>query len=208
MKFITFYFIHHKIERVGKMSWINFQLIKLPNFVKSILSTKMWTFFFSFSNSLSLIKCIYSISIDFLYFCLCFSAVQSLLKPNAYIVTQGPTEETVNDFWRMVWQENVSAIIMLTKTFDFTKVSEQHIWFSCVCNCTASWMELQLKGITIHEEEEEEKKKLSIVVHKIKTCEQFYLMLDALSPERNTDLEHDVLATNVYFSQSTVQFIQ
>lgn len=47
---------------------------------------------------------------------------QSLLKPNAYIVTQGPTEETVNDFWRMVWQENVSAIIMLTKTFDFTKV--------------------------------------------------------------------------------------
>lgn len=49
--------------------------------------------------------------------------LQSLLKPNAYIVTQGPTEETVNDFWRMVWQENVSAIIMLTKTFDFTKVS-------------------------------------------------------------------------------------
>ena len=47
---------------------------------------------------------------------------QSLLKPNAYIVTQGPTEETVNDFWRLVWQENVSAIIMLTKTFDFTKV--------------------------------------------------------------------------------------
>jgi protein tyrosine phosphatase len=37
-------------------------------------------------------------------------------------VTQGPTEETVLEFWRTVWQENVSAIIMLTKTFDFTKV--------------------------------------------------------------------------------------
>lgn len=52
-----------------------------------------------------------------------FHQLQSLLKPNAYIVTQGPTEDTVNDFWRMVWQENVSAIIMLTKTFDFTKVN-------------------------------------------------------------------------------------
>ncbi|XP_037044078.1 receptor-type tyrosine-protein phosphatase kappa isoform X2 [Bradysia coprophila] len=56
------------------------------------------------------------------------SYVDSLLKPNAYIVTQGPTEETVNDFWRMVWQENVSAIIMLTKVFDFTKVMCMQYW--------------------------------------------------------------------------------
>lgn len=47
---------------------------------------------------------------------------QSLLKPNAYIVTQGPTEETVIDFWRMVWQEKASCIVMLTKTFDFIRV--------------------------------------------------------------------------------------
>lgn len=49
--------------------------------------------------------------------------LQSLLKPKAYIVTQGPTETTVNDFWRMVWQEKASCIVMLTKTFDFIKVS-------------------------------------------------------------------------------------
>lgn len=57
-----------------------------------------------------------------------FSCLQSLLKPNAYIVTQGPTEDTVTDFWRLVWQENVSAIIMLTKTFDFTKVMCVQYW--------------------------------------------------------------------------------
>ncbi|XP_055690657.1 receptor-type tyrosine-protein phosphatase kappa [Lutzomyia longipalpis] len=56
------------------------------------------------------------------------SYVDSLLKPNAYIVTQGPTEETVVDFWRMIWSENVSAIIMLTKTFDFTKVMCVQYW--------------------------------------------------------------------------------
>jgi hypothetical protein len=49
--------------------------------------------------------------------------LQSLLKPNAYIVTQGPTENTVTDFWRMVWQEKASCIVMLTKTFDFIRVS-------------------------------------------------------------------------------------
>ncbi|XP_072156410.1 receptor-type tyrosine-protein phosphatase kappa isoform X2 [Bemisia tabaci] len=56
------------------------------------------------------------------------SYVDSLLKPNAYIVTQGPTETTVNDFWRMVWQEKASCIVMLTKTFDFIKVMCMQYW--------------------------------------------------------------------------------
>nr|CAD7396844.1 unnamed protein product [Timema cristinae] len=56
------------------------------------------------------------------------SYVDSLLKPNAYIVTQGPTENTVTDFWRMVWQENASCIVMLTKTFDFIKVMCMQYW--------------------------------------------------------------------------------
>ncbi|CAO1387004.1 unnamed protein product [Diamesa hyperborea] len=56
------------------------------------------------------------------------SRVDSLLKPNAYIVTQGPTEETVYDFWRMVWKQDVSCIVMLTKTFDFTKVMCCQYW--------------------------------------------------------------------------------
>ncbi|PSN58003.1 hypothetical protein C0J52_08106 [Blattella germanica] len=56
------------------------------------------------------------------------SYVDSLLKPNAYIVTQGPTENTVSDFWRMVWQEKASCIVMLTKTFDFIKVMCMQYW--------------------------------------------------------------------------------
>jgi len=56
------------------------------------------------------------------------SYVDSILKPNAYLVTQGPNERTVGDFWRMVWQVNASCIVMLTKTFDFIKVMCVQYW--------------------------------------------------------------------------------
>uniref|UniRef100_A0A671S5B5 Receptor-type tyrosine-protein phosphatase kappa n=1 Tax=Sinocyclocheilus anshuiensis TaxID=1608454 RepID=A0A671S5B5_9TELE len=35
-------------------------------------------------------------------------------RPNHYIATQGPMQETIYDFWRMVWQENTATIVMVT----------------------------------------------------------------------------------------------
>ncbi|TRY92021.1 hypothetical protein DNTS_034908 [Danionella cerebrum] len=36
-------------------------------------------------------------------------------RSNHFIATQGPKQETVYDFWRMVWQENCFSIVMITK---------------------------------------------------------------------------------------------
>ncbi|GAB6032284.1 hypothetical protein CHUAL_010924 [Chamberlinius hualienensis] len=56
------------------------------------------------------------------------SFIDSILKPNAYIASQGPNEKTIGDFWRMVWQQNIYCIIMLTKSFDFIKVMCNQYW--------------------------------------------------------------------------------
>ncbi|KAK6045087.1 Protein-tyrosine phosphatase [Cooperia oncophora] len=35
-----------------------------------------------------------------------------------YILAQGPLENTCNDFWQMVWEQNVPAVIMLNKVME------------------------------------------------------------------------------------------
>ncbi|KAM9701105.1 LOW QUALITY PROTEIN: receptor-type tyrosine-protein phosphatase mu-like, partial [Menidia menidia] len=49
-------------------------------------------------------------------------------RPNHYIVTQGPMQETVYDFWKMVWQENTAAIVMVTNLVEVGRVKCSKYW--------------------------------------------------------------------------------
>ena len=40
--------------------------------------------------------------------------IQGYEHPAAYIVTQGPLATTKNEFWRMVWEQKVGTIVMVT----------------------------------------------------------------------------------------------
>lgn len=48
-------------------------------------------------------------------------------KQNAYIATQGPLPETLSDFWRMVWEQRASTIVMMTRLEEKSRVSTRGI---------------------------------------------------------------------------------
>ena len=56
------------------------------------------------------------------------SHVTGLVPGKDYIVTQGPMDNTVVDFWQMFWQQRCPGIVMLTKTFDYIRVMSSHYW--------------------------------------------------------------------------------
>ena len=53
------------------------------------------------------------------------SSPQGYRAKNAYIATQGPVPETIEDFWQMVWEQKTPIIVMLTRVDEGGRVRQQ-----------------------------------------------------------------------------------
>uniref|UniRef100_G3U749 protein-tyrosine-phosphatase n=1 Tax=Loxodonta africana TaxID=9785 RepID=G3U749_LOXAF len=49
-------------------------------------------------------------------------------NPQEFIATQGPLKKTLEDFWRLVWEQQVHIIVMLTVGMENGRVLCEHYW--------------------------------------------------------------------------------
>uniref|UniRef100_A0A8R1HNC0 Protein-tyrosine-phosphatase n=1 Tax=Caenorhabditis japonica TaxID=281687 RepID=A0A8R1HNC0_CAEJA len=73
--------------------------------------------------------------------------IKSPFLKRDYILSQGPKKETIADFWRMVWQEKSTAIVMLCQ-FVETNREKCFEYFPRNANCT-----LRFDKLTLSQEE-------------------------------------------------------
>eukprot|EP00057_Strongylocentrotus_purpuratus_P011984 XP_011666458.1 PREDICTED: receptor-type tyrosine-protein phosphatase epsilon [Strongylocentrotus purpuratus] len=56
------------------------------------------------------------------------SYVNGYQSPDKFIAAQGPKDNTLEDFWRMIWEYNCSTIVMLTKCIEDGKDKCSQYW--------------------------------------------------------------------------------
>ncbi|XP_035825658.1 tyrosine-protein phosphatase 10D [Aplysia californica] len=56
------------------------------------------------------------------------SFIPGFRGPREYIAAQGPLPSTTEDFWRMVWENGVTAVVMLTQCVERGKVKCEEYW--------------------------------------------------------------------------------
>ncbi|XP_062576058.1 uncharacterized protein LOC134237898 [Saccostrea cucullata] len=54
--------------------------------------------------------------------------IKDVAGKRRYIATQGPRKNTVQDFWEMIWQEDIRVIVMVTNLIEGSKIKCEQYW--------------------------------------------------------------------------------
>uniref|UniRef100_K1S1Z7 protein-tyrosine-phosphatase n=1 Tax=Magallana gigas TaxID=29159 RepID=K1S1Z7_MAGGI len=123
--------------------------------------------------------------------------IDGLRQKDEYIATQGPLPSTVDDFWLMIWQENVVQIVMLTNLKEGTRKK-----------CAKYWPDLNAdkdNGVFIIKTLEE-KQYANYVIRKIlminkkKKCAKYW-------PDVNADKDCDVIIINIFEEKQYANYV-
>ena len=55
--------------------------------------------------------------------------LQGYGEKKAYIASQGPKDTSVIDFWKLIWEQNIRTVVMLTRIVEAGKVLYYQTWY-------------------------------------------------------------------------------
>ncbi|XP_052791780.1 receptor-type tyrosine-protein phosphatase epsilon-like [Mya arenaria] len=75
------------------------------------------------------------------------SYIDGYCKARKFIASQGPTNNMIDDFWRMVWQENAEKIVMLTNLIEMAAVKCLQYWPEMDQTCSFGGIDISITAV-------------------------------------------------------------
>ncbi|XP_070795994.1 receptor-type tyrosine-protein phosphatase V-like [Pituophis catenifer annectens] len=113
-------------------------------------------------------------------------------SPQEFIATQGPLKKTLDDFWRLVWEQNICTIVMLTVGMENGRVLCEYYWPTDISPVSSGEISIHLLAQNFADEW---------------TTREFKLQHKALNMERRLSHLHYTAWPNHGIPESTISMI-
>jgi protein tyrosine phosphatase len=103
-----------------------------------------------------------------------YNNIEETTATRAFIATQGPMSNTLNDFWHLVWQESITYLVMITKLKENSK-SQCDSYIPDENNIFFNYGEISVCVESIHYEQDYDIRKIILNVSFVTLLFSFFL---------------------------------